>query len=110
AWRNALAQARNSLVVERPDLHGPNARTEQLSRELAGLGKRALVVRVPGVPGTGIVSGDALAAGAAQERVNRLSGQFAEQVPQRDVDRAQCAHLRAGVPGVMDDLEHVVPE
>ena len=40
-----------------------------------------------------VVGADAVAGFAAEQLVNRLAGHFAEQIPQRDVDRADRANF-----------------
>jgi hypothetical protein len=100
-------------VVERPDLHAGDALLQQGVGEvvgaveegvevLVGAGRRvqapvagqlALAAAHVAVAGAGVVGADLLAREAAQALVDRLAGGLAPQVPERDVDRGEAAHL-----------------
>ena len=59
------------------------------------VGQLADVLAHVAIAGAGVVDADLRARQAAQQLMDRLAGRLAEDVPERDVERGQAAHLGA---------------
>src|SRR6185437_3070886 len=118
--RDPLAAARLRVGVERPDLHPGDALLEQAVGEAAGVVQEPVEIlvrtgrariRVPvgdgkpgglwhttdvAVAGARVVRADPVAAGSAEQLVDRLSAHLSEDVPQGDVDCRTPAVLHGG--------------
>jgi hypothetical protein len=114
---------RSAAKSKRPDLHPGDALLEQAVRELVPAVQEGIEILIwaLGAPGgqapvfgqladvpahvaiarAGVVDADAGAREAAQELVNRLVRGLAEDVPNRNVERREAAHLGAA-PGEAD--------
>src|SRR5688572_16909825 len=104
------------MWVERPDLHASDALLEQRLREFIGAVQESIQVFVRparfsieapvlralpargadvAVPRTGVVRADRVAARATENLIERLAGELAEEVPERDVEGGRSARLDA---------------
>ncbi len=90
--------------IERPDLHGLDVALQKFP----GQTSRFLIEIEPVV--AGVVNAYGLTRRTAQQFIDRLSGNFAEQIPERDVDRAEGPHLGATPSTVRDGEKHVRPQ
>ena len=119
--------------VERPDLHAGDVLLEQAVRQLVGamqegieifvracglaggqapvVGQLTDVLAHVAIAGAGVVDADLRARQTAQQLMDRLAGRLAENVPERDVERGQAAHLgaAAGEPDVGVEQRARVP-
>ena len=114
---DVAALAGRGIIVEGPDLHAGDALLQQARGQLIGMGQEGLEIligslgdralRVPlagdliqpasdiAVAGAGVVGADPVVAEAAQQLMDRLAGRLAEEIPERDIDGGEAAHLRA---------------
>ena len=112
------AAARLGIRIERPDLHAGDPLLHQADGELIGAVEKPVEILVrsfvlgvtdaPVVDGlsrfvtdiaiarTGVIGANHVLRFSAEELVDRLIGNLAEQVPKRDIEGGITAHLDAG--------------
>jgi hypothetical protein len=73
--------------IKGPDFHGADIAAEKLTRKLHRLTKEVYSVIA------GVVDANRLPGRAAQKLIDRLAGDFAEKIPERDIDSADRPHF-----------------
>ena len=84
-------------AVPRPDLHRGDALREQRAGEFAGVFQEAGLVGIERSIHAGVVDADGVTRLAAEQVEDGLAGVLAEQIPERDVEGGDGAHLGAGM-------------
>ena len=101
---DVLASSFLSDRIERPDLHRVDSEFRQFARQPRGLRQKIDMVVA------GVVSADRRARCAAEQLVYRHVRHFSGQVPERDIHRADGAHLGARPAAKRNRLEHIRPQ